>query len=69
MTSFNPYYGDEAVTQNELNSNYFGLISNTEGTDTELHGYDVTMSGRLVLPVLNPQSDNAEQGKPITRVC
>jgi hypothetical protein len=34
----------------------FGLIEEEEESDrTELHGYEVTMSGRLVLPRLRPR--------------
>ncbi len=61
MTGFNPYYVDEIVSQAETRSNYFGLISDTEAAQMELHGYEVTMSGRLVLPELKQQSDSKEQ--------
>jgi hypothetical protein len=61
MAGFNPYYVDEIVSQTEIRASYFGLISNTETAQTELHGYEVTMSGRLVLPELKQQSDNEEQ--------
>jgi len=61
MAGFNPYYVDEIVTQAEMRANYFGLISDTEAAQTELHGYEVTMSGRLVLPELKQQSDSEEQ--------
>ncbi len=58
MAAFNPYYVDEIVTQAEKKSNYFDLIgSNTEARQEELHGYEVTMSGRLVLPELHPQAE------------
>lgn len=60
MAGFNPYYVDEIVSQAETRSNYFGLISKTETAQTELHGYEVTMSGRLVLPELKQQPDSEE---------
>ncbi|MFN0107496.1 MAG: hypothetical protein ACKVZH_01475 [Blastocatellia bacterium] len=62
MTTFNPYYVDEIVTQPGNSSNYFGLISNTtEAGEEELHGYEVTMSGRLELPELRSQVNNQKQ--------
>jgi hypothetical protein len=55
------------MTESSSASNYFGLIDNTEATQVELHGYEVTMSGKLVLPELHPQpQDEIEQtGKGI----
>jgi hypothetical protein len=61
MTAFNPYLVDEIVTQSNSRSNYFGLIDNTEADRAELHGYEVTMSGRLVLPVLRQQAEDESQ--------
>jgi len=62
MAAFNPYYVDEIVTQAERKSNYFGLIdSAAEVAQDELHGYEVTMSGRLALPELRPQTDDERQ--------
>ncbi len=61
MAGFNPYYVDEIVSQSEIRGNHFGLINDTEAAQTELHGYEVTMSGRLVLPELKQQSDDEEQ--------
>jgi hypothetical protein len=61
MAAFNPYLVDEIVTQSNSRSNYFGLIDNTETDRAELHGYEVTMSGRLVLPVLRQQSEDEPQ--------
>lgn len=52
MQSFNPYLVDEIVTQSETNERYFGLISNSENLGSELHGYEITLSGRVVLPEL-----------------
>ncbi len=69
MAGFNPYYVDEIVSQSETGSNYFGLIGSTEVTRPELHGYEVTMSGRLVLPELNPQSEQEEQKASTSLVC
>lgn len=58
MTTFNPYIVDEIVTQTEDKDDYFGLLRcNTEVSQDELHGYEVTMSGRLVLPELCPQAE------------
>lgn len=57
MAAFNPYLTNEIVTQFDSRSNYFGLIGNTEAEQVELHGYEVTMSGGLVLPELRPQSE------------
>ena len=62
MAAFNPFYVDEIVTQADRKSNYFGLINNTaEATEEELHGYEVTMSGRLVLPELHPPIESKKQ--------
>lgn len=62
MTAFNPYYVDEIVTQADIKSGSFGLINDAvEATEEELHGYEVTMSGRLALPVLHPQTGNKTQ--------
>lgn len=52
MKSFNPYLVDEIVTQSETNERYFGLIGNSENPGSELHGYEITLSGRVVLPEL-----------------
>ncbi len=51
MAAFNPYLVDEIVTEANAKSNHFGLIDNTEAELTELYGYEVSMSGRLVTPV------------------
>ena len=64
MAAFNPYLpclADEVVTQFNSQSYYFGLIDNTEADRVELHGYEVTMSGRLVLPELRPQPEDELQ--------
>jgi hypothetical protein len=61
MAAFNPYYVDEIVAQTEKQSNYFGLIvSKNEVTQDELCGYEVTLSGELVLPELKQQPENEE---------
>jgi hypothetical protein len=60
MADFNPYYVDEIVSQAEMRASYFGLISDATTAQTELHGYEVTMSGRLVLPELKQQADREE---------
>jgi len=58
MAAFNPYLVDEIVTQFNSQGNYFGLIDNTEADQVELHGYEVTLSGGLVLPELRPKSED-----------
>jgi hypothetical protein len=60
MTPFNPYLVDEIVT--EAKRNLFGLIDDTEANSGELYGYEVTMSGRLVIPEfrLQPAQTDAE---------
>ena len=67
MQAFNPYLVDEIVTQSDGSNSFFGLISSSENNKTEMHGYEITMSGRLVLPELKPQPERAEQklGKAI----
>lgn len=68
MATFNPYVVDEIVTQTEGNGNYFGLLrSNAEVRQDELHGYEVTMSGRLVLPELRmePEEKRSQVSKEI----
>ncbi len=57
MAAFNPFYVDEIVVEANTTGNAFGLI-NPESNAPELHGYEVTMSGRLVLPELRPQAEN-----------
>ncbi|MGE0883981.1 MAG: hypothetical protein AB7P14_10590 [Blastocatellales bacterium] len=61
MHSFNPYLIDEIVTQSGNSNNYFGLIGGSESNRTELHGYEITMSGKLVLPELKQKSEQEEQ--------
>jgi len=61
MQAFNPYLVDEIVTQSDRNASFFGLIGSSENNSAELHGYEVTMSGRLVLPELKPDSQREEQ--------
>lgn len=61
MHSFNPYLIDEIVTQSGNSNNYFGLIGGSESNRTELHGYEITMSGKLVLPELKQESEQEEQ--------
>ncbi|MDX2044562.1 MAG: hypothetical protein SF097_25350 [Acidobacteriota bacterium] len=57
MVSFNPFLVDEIVTQTGKSDNQFGLISGSESYRTELHGFEVTMSGKLALPELHPQNE------------
>ena len=61
MAAFNPYLVDEIVTEAGVGNSFFGLISNTEADRSELHGYEVTLSGRLVMPELHPQPHQAEE--------
>lgn len=61
MCSFNPYLADEIVTQSSNGDNYFGLIGGSESNRAELHGFEITMSGKLVLPELKQQSEQEEQ--------
>jgi len=61
MRGFNPYLVDEVVTQSDRGDNFFGLIHSSETNRPELHGYEVTMSGNLVLPELKPQLEREEQ--------
>jgi len=61
MQGFNPYLVDEVVAQSDGGADFFGLISNSETSRPELHGYEVTMSGRLVLPELSAQPAPGEQ--------
>jgi hypothetical protein len=68
MSTFNPYITDEIVPQTEDKANYFGLLrSNAEVRQDELHGYEVTMSGKLVLPELRmrPEADVSQVSKEI----
>lgn len=52
MESFNPYLVDEIITQTEKRENYFGLIAGSDTHGGELHGFEITMSGSVVLPEL-----------------
>ena len=63
MVSFNPYLVDEIVAQPERDKGdgLFGLIGNSMSHRTELHGFEITMSGRLVLPELHPQTEHEKQ--------
>lgn len=57
MVSFNPFLVDEIVTQTDNGESYFGLIAGSEAYRTELHGFEITMSGKLALPELHPQNE------------
>ena len=63
MDRFNPYHIDEIVAEASAKKSCFGLIGDAEADRTELHGYEVTMSGRLVLPVLHTQTEPEAQKK------
>jgi len=68
MVSFNPYLVDEIVTKTERDKDdgLFGLIGNSMSYRTELHGFEITMSGKLVLPELHPKT---EQEKRHATLC
>lgn len=51
MGSFNPYLVDEIVTQTN-SEKHFGLIASSNDQASELHGFEITLSGRIVLPEL-----------------
>lgn len=61
MKQFNPYLVDEIITQSNLNDDPFGLIARSELNQAELHGYEISMSGKLVIPELKLQADREEQ--------
>ena len=65
MQTSNPYLVDEIVTQTDRNSNVFGLIGNSESNNAERHGYEITMSGKVVLPELMPRLEGRELGRPL----
>jgi hypothetical protein len=66
MAGFDPYVVDEIVAQSGNKENFFGLISHTRADEPELFGYEVTMSGRLVLPELRPRGeDESETGSQV----
>lgn len=52
MATYTPYPDEVIVEAGETEDNYFGLIGG-DGND-ELHGYEITMDGRVVAPMLNP---------------
>jgi hypothetical protein len=56
MLAFNPFYVDEIVTEANPNKTAFGLIA-PEANAPELHGFEVTTTGRLVLPELCAQAE------------
>jgi len=76
MAVFNPYLVDEIVNQSTPSnssfgngSDVFGLIDRTENDRTELHGFEITMSGKLVLPELKQQPEREEQKLMQTNLC
>ncbi|MEK7834017.1 MAG: hypothetical protein AAB401_23215 [Acidobacteriota bacterium] len=62
MGRFNPYLVDEIVVQSEKSNaksdGLFGLIGKSDNSTVELHGFEITMSGRLVLPELRAQPEH-----------
>lgn len=63
MGCFNPYLVDEIVTQTDekRDDSPFGLIGSASSYRTELHGFEITMSGKLVLPELHPKTEQEKQ--------
>ncbi len=61
MRTFNPYLVDELSAQSDGSDNLFGLIGSSASNQAELHGYEITMSGKLVLPELTPLREQEEQ--------
>lgn len=63
MKGFNPYLVDEIVTQTDRNrdDDLFGLIDDSSSYRTELYGFEITMSGKLVLPELHPNPEQEKQ--------
>ncbi|MBL8189993.1 MAG: hypothetical protein JNK38_18405 [Acidobacteria bacterium] len=62
MGSFNPYLVDEIVAQSEPDERYFGLIAKSENPGSELHGYEITLSGKVVLPEMRlPKEQEANR--------
>jgi hypothetical protein len=61
MENFNPYIVDEVVAETDAKASVFGLIGSDEPNGSELHGYEVTMSGRLVTPEFHPQIEDDNQ--------
>lgn len=41
----------------KAHSDYLGLIGETDFTHHELHGFEVDLSGNVVIPELRPKSD------------
>jgi len=62
MRSFNPYLVDEIVTQPATNEKYFGLIANSDSQASELHGFEISLSGRIVLPELRLSNEQEATG-------
>ena len=69
MASFSPYFIDEIVAQSGIKEELFGLIGDTRSDEPELFGYEVTLSGRLVLPQLCPRSENNTETGSQATVC
>ncbi len=63
MAAFNPYLVDEIVCEANAKSSIFGLIGRDEANRSELYGYEVTMSGKLVIPELRPQTTQTDDEK------
>lgn len=57
-TMFDEFFGrrlpDEGFTIEELYDDYFGLLHKAKESGAEMHGYVVTMDGKIVVPELKP---------------
>jgi hypothetical protein len=58
---FSHYPANETGARPDEASSFFGLICSLEGSCDELHGYEITMSGDLVLPELRLLPEQEEQ--------
>ena len=60
MQPINPYSMDEVTIQSNLDNSLFGLIAKSGPDGAELHGYEITLSGKLVVPELKLPSEEGE---------
>ena len=61
MRRTNPYSVEVAGTRVSDCRSIFGLIGNDQTRRTELSGYEVTMSGEVVVPRLSPKRDTRQR--------
>jgi hypothetical protein len=45
-------------SEKEWHSNLFGLISERDAGGVELHGFEVDLDGRVLIPELHPNQDH-----------